>query len=472
MYFALLPPEINSGRMYAGPGSGPMLTAAEAWDALAAQLYSTAASYSSVITALTATWQGPSSVSMATAAAPYMAWTSATAAQSEQTAAQARAAAVAYETTFAAMVPPPVIAANRSELASLVATNIFGQNTPAIAANEAQYAQMWAQDATAMNNYAGQSAAATTLTPFAAPAATTSPGGLLGQLAAIVNTYITQIVSSTQTQIANFFNAIPTALLSFTTIVTGPNPISGLLTAAQDFAGMQNINSLTGDLELIPKLILPVNDIFITIIMGLVFQTKYLNGLASTAAGAAAGNGGGSVLAAGLGSGPNLAGSAGLGGAVAADVGHAGLVGGMAVPPSWATATPAIRTVASVLSGAGQNAVAAGAVSEGTLLSGMAGAGMVGSALGAAAPRGPGGGGARFRSTSLKDGSSKDGESPENLQHLVAEMAEKPENVQHWHTDSAGLESLIAKLKKNPGIHAVHLTDGDPNNLTLPKSLP
>ncbi|OOK65656.1 hypothetical protein BZL30_8800 [Mycobacterium kansasii] len=44
--------------------------------------------------------------------------------------------------------------------------------------------------------------------------------------------------------------------------------------------------------------------------------------------------------------------------------------------------------------------------------------------------------------------------------------------MQHWHTDSAGLESLIAKLKKKPGIHAVHLTDGDPNNLTLPKSLP
>ncbi|HEY4792642.1 MAG TPA: PPE domain-containing protein, partial [Mycobacterium sp.] len=28
MDFALLPPEINSGRMYAGPGSGSMMTAA------------------------------------------------------------------------------------------------------------------------------------------------------------------------------------------------------------------------------------------------------------------------------------------------------------------------------------------------------------------------------------------------------------------------------------------------------------
>ena len=44
-------------------------------------------------------------------------------------------------------VPPAVVAANRAQLATLVATNVFGQNTPAIAATEAQYAEMWAQDA-------------------------------------------------------------------------------------------------------------------------------------------------------------------------------------------------------------------------------------------------------------------------------------------------------------------------------------
>jgi PPE-repeat protein len=30
--FGVLPPEINSGRMDAGAGSGPMLAAASAWD--------------------------------------------------------------------------------------------------------------------------------------------------------------------------------------------------------------------------------------------------------------------------------------------------------------------------------------------------------------------------------------------------------------------------------------------------------
>jgi PPE-repeat protein len=100
---------------------------------------------------------------------------SATAAQADQAAVQAASAATAYEAAFAAMVPPPVIAANRSLLMSLIATNILGQNTAAIAATEAHYAEMWAQDAATMYGYAGTSASATELTPFTAPPSTTNP---------------------------------------------------------------------------------------------------------------------------------------------------------------------------------------------------------------------------------------------------------------------------------------------------------
>lgn len=64
---------------------------------------------------------------------------------------------------------------------------------------------------------------------------------------------------------------------------------------------------------------------------------------------------------------------------------------------------------------------------------------------------------------SLKNGASKDSESPADLQRLVADMAANPDEVQHWYTDGAQLESLIEKLKKKPGIHAVHLADGDPH---------
>lgn len=170
MDFGALAPEINSARIYFGPGSGPMMAAAAAWDGLAIELSSAATDYGSVNSRLTAgPWRGRASASMAAAAAPYLAWLSTTAAQAEQVANQARAAAAAYETAFAAMVPPPVIAANRALLMSLIATNILGQNTPAITATEAHYGEMWAQDAAAMYSYAGSSAAAATLTPFTPP---------------------------------------------------------------------------------------------------------------------------------------------------------------------------------------------------------------------------------------------------------------------------------------------------------------
>jgi PPE-repeat protein len=222
MDFATLPPEINSGRMYVGPGSGPMLAAASAWDGLAAELYSAANSYQSVVSGLTAgPWLGPSSASMAAAAAHYAAWMNTTAAQAEQTAAQAKSAAGAYETAFAATVPPPVIAANRSLLMALIATNVLGQNTPAIAATETHYTEMWAQDAAAMYGYAGSSASATTLTPFTPPAPTTNPGGLAGQAG-------TSAATNAQTVLSHLTSAVPTALQGVASPVPSTSAASGL----------------------------------------------------------------------------------------------------------------------------------------------------------------------------------------------------------------------------------------------------
>jgi PPE-repeat protein len=115
MFFAAFPPEVNSGRIYTGAGSGPLIAAATAWDELATELQSASDSYSSVVSALTSgPWLGPSSLSMAAAVTPYLTWMQATAGQAAETANQAIAAAAAYETAFAAHVPPAEIAANRS----------------------------------------------------------------------------------------------------------------------------------------------------------------------------------------------------------------------------------------------------------------------------------------------------------------------------------------------------------------------
>jgi PPE-repeat protein len=186
MDYGLLPPEINSGRMYTGPGAGSLVAAAAGWTGLAAELHSAAAGFHSVISGLTSgPWLGPASASLVAAATPYVAWLQNSAAHSELAAGQAAAAASAHETAFAMTVPPAVIAANRAELAALLATNFLGQNAPAIAANEAEYFEMWAQDATAMYAYASSSAAATQLTEFAEPPEVADSSGLARQAAAV-----------------------------------------------------------------------------------------------------------------------------------------------------------------------------------------------------------------------------------------------------------------------------------------------
>ena len=152
---------------------------------------------------------------MAAAAAPYVAWMSATAGQAELAATQAQAAAGAYEAAFAMTVPPPVIAANRAQLMMLIATNFFGQNTPAIAATEAQYGEMWAQDAAAMYGYAATSAATTAqVTPFTAAPQTTNLAGLAAQGAAGAQSAGSSTGTGVQSALSQLISTVPTALQS------------------------------------------------------------------------------------------------------------------------------------------------------------------------------------------------------------------------------------------------------------------
>ena len=53
----------------------------------------------------------------------------------------------AHESALAALVHPDVINANRARLLSLCTTNCLAQVSPTIAQIEAEYEQMWAEDA-------------------------------------------------------------------------------------------------------------------------------------------------------------------------------------------------------------------------------------------------------------------------------------------------------------------------------------
>jgi PPE-repeat protein len=228
--FGLLPPEVNSGRMYSGPGPGPLLAASEAWDSLAAELGFAATGYGSALAELTSSsWVGPTSTAMISAVTPYIDWMTATAAQAEETANHARAAVAAYEAAFTMTVPPPVIAANRALLAALVATNFFGQNTPAIFATEALYAAMWAQDAVAMYGYAGASQVAIAVTPFSEPPQTTTDDGTSSQADAVAKAAATP-ASQAATAVQNAMSSAPatgtqTALPAATPAATPPTTL-------------------------------------------------------------------------------------------------------------------------------------------------------------------------------------------------------------------------------------------------------
>lgn len=175
MDYLFQPPEVNSLRMYTGAGAAPLISAATNWSQIAAELTTVAEGIASQVMGLADVWMGPSAVQMTAAAMRYVEWLTLTAGQAEQTSAQASAAAAAFEAAFAQTVPPPLIETNRLQLAVLVSTNFLGINTAAIAATEAEYAEMWAQDVSAMIGYQASSAAATQLTPFQ-PAPQTTTG--------------------------------------------------------------------------------------------------------------------------------------------------------------------------------------------------------------------------------------------------------------------------------------------------------
>jgi PPE-repeat protein len=329
-----------------------MLVAAAAWDTLAAELRSAAASYGSVIASLaTQGWLGPSSISMAAAATPYAAWLNSTAGLAEEAAGKATAAADAFHSAFAMTVPPPVIAANRTRLTALIATNFLGQNAPAIAATEAQYGEMWAQDAGAMYNYAGSSAAAAQVTPFTSPEQMINPNGVAGQATALAQGTGTSSGTEAQSVLSQLVSTVPGTLQALSSpgssaaAATGPftpgsststTGLSGLLnlldgatgSSAGTFLNSSLVNGLVSGSYVSPALISPA----------ITSALADLNSLQSNAIEL--------TLPPTLGDGlipallsPVVPPSAGLLGmenaAVTAGLGRAGLIGQLSVPQGW-----------------------------------------------------------------------------------------------------------------------------------------
>ncbi|BBX95367.1 putative PPE family protein PPE38 [Mycobacterium lacus] len=313
MDFAWLPPEINSALIFGGAGSRPLHVAAAGWDGLATDLAASASSFDSVISGLTSgpvgSWAGPASVAMAAAAAPYVGWLRAAASQAALAAGQARAAATAFETALVATVHPAAVTANRVSLVSLIATNFLGQNTPAIAATEFEYIEMWAQDVAAMLGYqATMTSVASLLTPFSAP-----PSGLTGlatQVASMAQTAAPQVLSAVQSLPVG--TAVDAAQKMASPLGMAMSPLMSMLTS-----GMRT---------------------------GATSGTGLAGGAAAEGAAKFVGGAGNPAI-------KGLGGGAGLG-AASAGLGQARMVGSMSVPPTWQGSMPKAMA-SSAMSGLG-----------------------------------------------------------------------------------------------------------------------
>lgn len=347
MDFGALPPEINSTRMYAGAGAAPLMAAGATWNGLAVELSTTASSVESVIMQLTTEqWLGPASMSMVVAAQPYLAWLTYTAESAAHAAAQAMASAAAFEAAFAMTVPPAEVAANRALLAALVATNVLGQNTPAIMATEAHYGEMWAQDALAMYGYAASSAAAGRLNPLITPSQTANMAGLAGQAAAVSHAAAASTVQ--QVGLGSLISNLPNAVMGFASPLTSAADAAGLGGIIQDIEELLGItfvqNAINGAVNTTAWFVMATipNAVF----LGHAFAA--LNPATVTAAADAVPA---AAAAAGL---AHTVTPVGVGGAsLTASLGEASSVGGLSVPAGWSTAAPAMTSGTTALEGSG-----------------------------------------------------------------------------------------------------------------------
>jgi PPE-repeat protein len=333
--FGALPPEINSGLMYAGPGSTSMIGAASGWNALAAELNSAAIAYDRVVNTLSSEeWLGHASASMAEAVTPYVEWMRTTAAAAEHAASQAMSAVTAFETALATIVPPPVIAANRVNLAQLLSTNVLGQNTAAIAALEAQYGEMWATDSATMYNYAGRSANISAVKPFTSAPQTTNPAGMADQTASVTAATGTSAgaaqntLHSAMSNITSALGKLSTGMVAAEAAAPPADPVksalsSGLVGYLGDFFTFYAPFSTTFyNTEGLPFFSAGIANTFITIAKA----AGSFGGAANAAAPVPPAVVAPPALGAGLAHG---------GASISGTLGHAASVGRLSVPPVW-----------------------------------------------------------------------------------------------------------------------------------------
>jgi PPE-repeat protein len=149
------PPEVNYYTLTAGDLAASMTAASAGYQGLADTLSAEIGLLGANTTATAAVgWQGTGGTAMVVSASQLIEVLSLAVAWLQQASMEAAEMAAAHRTAHSTMVPGPVCDTNRTTQAALVASNVIGQNTPAIIALDTQYfGEFWPQNASIMAAY-------------------------------------------------------------------------------------------------------------------------------------------------------------------------------------------------------------------------------------------------------------------------------------------------------------------------------
>lgn len=324
------PPEVNYWTLMTGDHAASAAAAAAGHQALADILATEMAQLSSNAT-MTATvgWQGVGGTAMTLSAAQLAEIMGLAVAWLQQGSLQAAELVQAYHTASQGMIPGPVCTTNRTTQASLVATNFFGVNQPAITGLDIAYGEHWTQNASVMAAYqavvTAVLAALAIPPPFAPPTANPASAALSGAAQAGATAGANSLQSGFQGMSETANAASPAAQGTASTATEGMSSMSSMMGMPMQMAGQfgQMFGQVPQMLGQAPQMLSQA----MQMPMGMLGQLSSTSGLGGTDAAAEE-----AALQHGA-MGPGMA-AAGLGGAGGGGGGGLGAGGGGVVPSS------------------------------------------------------------------------------------------------------------------------------------------
>ncbi len=241
MYWGV-PPEVNDFRVRTGPGAAAVIPLTLAYEEASAVHLEQAQQMVATTMAANTSWIGFGDIGMNETALPMAAHIDVAGAHAQAAAQTINAAGQAHSMTLATSIPYPTVIANRVREATLEATNVIGQNSPAIAEANLEYGEYWAQNAGAMMGFL--SAAVPLIQALSVPLAPgplgANPAGMAAEVASLAS-------AGAEAGVQGMGNALQQAATAgSTTADTGAGVASGMASGVASAAGAAGAGSASG----------------------------------------------------------------------------------------------------------------------------------------------------------------------------------------------------------------------------------